>query len=873
MRRALGRLRALINRARLEYELDEEMRLHIDLEAADLARTRGLAPDEARRQAMIAFGGVERYREAHRDARGARGLEDLARDTRYAIRALARAPGFTVPVMLVLALVIGATTAAFSAVDAVLISRLPYPDDVRLVRIVEQSSPENRWNTSTADYQAIVEQQRSFSAVGAVRRSEGTVTAGGEPRRERVAAASAGFFAALGVRPAAGRTIEASDESPGAPPVVVIGQDFATRLFPASPLGRSLTIDGTAFTVVGVLPAGIRDLAGTRSELWTALQLTPPTRRGPFALSITARLKDGVTLDAARRDLAAVSERLLAQWSADFHDANAKLTPYPLRDWILGDASRALGIFGAAVLLVLLIAVANAASLMLARVSGRGREMTLRLVLGASRARIARLLMTESIGVALLGTAAGLALAWVVLHALVITGAGMPRLAEARLDPRAIAFAVGTGIAAGAIIGAYPILALFRGALAPALRSGDREVGAGRRTHALRGALVGAQFALVLPLLAGAGLLLNSFLRLQRVNVGFDPSRLVFVHVSLPRATYRDPAAMNVFWSRAVARLRSIPGITDAGVNNEMPGEESGDFDNFDLLDRPVPSGTSEPTAVAPQVTPGFFAAAGIPLLEGRLFTSGDSDAAPPVIIVSRSWVRRFSPDRPAVGRQLFQGGCRSCPPTTIIGVVGDVKYQGLSGDGIAMYNAAAQSSLRDGNVFARTSGPPSAAVERARDALRSLDPSLALDDAGAVGDRVAATITPQRQWTTLLGGFAVAALLLAAVGIFGMLSYLVAARTREIGVRVALGARQREIVLMILRRGMSFAAIGALAGLALTMLSGRWLAGVLFGVGATDPITLASVTLALLAVALAACWLPARRAAALTPMDAIRDD
>ena len=873
MRRAFGRIRAFFGRARLDRELEEEMRLHIEMEADDLARTRGLPPDEARRQALIGFGGIERYREAHRDARGVRWIDDLLRDARYAARALARTPGFTAAAALVLAIGIGATTAIFSAVDAVLVARLPYPHDEQLVRIVEQNAPANRWNTSTADFLGIMESQRSFSAVGAVRRGDVTVRGSGEPIRAAAAAASAGFFRALGVNAAAGRLIAPGDEVRGSARVVVLSHGMAGRLLGRAAPGGSVSIDGFSYEVVGILPPGVDELGGVRSGIWPALQLETPTRRGPFRLWTFARLRDGVTVDAARRDLAAVSARLLARWNSDFHDDAARLTPYPLREFILRDAPRTLAIFGAAVALVLLVAIANVASLMLARVTGRARELTLRAVLGASRGRIARLLVTESVGLAALGAALGIALAWVVLRALVTAGPAIPRLAGAQLDARAVAFAALTGLAAGALIGAYPVLSILRGAPAPALRSGDREIGAGGRTQAFRGALVAAQFALVLPLLAAAGLLLNSFLRLQRVDVGFDPSRLLYVHVSLPDAAYRDAAAMNAFWSRAVARLRATPGIADAGMNNQMPSDASGDFDNFDLLDRPVPLGTSEPVAIAAQASPGFFATAGIPLLAGRLFTEGDSAAAPPVIIVSRSWVARFSPDRPAIGRQLFQGGCRSCPPTTIIGVVGDVKYQGLAGNGEAMYNAATQSLARDGNLFVRTTGPPAGSLERVREVLRGIDPALALDDGGPVEGRFAAATVPERHWTALLGGFAIAALALAAVGIFGMLSYLVAVRTREIGVRLALGARRSEIVAMVLRRGMSFALAGAGAGLVLALLSGRWLAGSLYDVGAADPATLAAVTAALLLVALAACWLPARRAAALTPMDAIRDE
>ena len=870
-----SRIRAWLGRARIDREMRDEMRQHIDLEAAELARVRGLPPDEARRQALVRFGGVGRYEEEHRDARGTRWLDDLARDLRYAARSLARSPAFTISAAAVLALGIGSTTAIFSAVDAVIIARLPFPHDEQLVRIFEQNSPTNRWNISNADFLGVAAEQRSFSDVGAIRYGGVAISMGGDPRRAVIAQATSGLFRALGVRPEYGRLLEARDDVQGAPRVVVVTHEFAERELggAANAVGRSMTIDGTSSTVVGVLPPGCRELVGARSDLWPSLQIETPTRRGPFPNGMIARLKPGVTLEAARADLRAISRRLTARWSADLPDTLARLTPYTLRSQILRDAPRTLSIFSAAVLLVLLIAVANVASLMLVRVAGRTRELTLRAVLGASRGRIARLLVTESVSLGALGAALGIACAWLVLKALDWIGPAIPRLAGLTLDARAVAFAAFVGVASGALIAIQPVAALLRGSPASALRSGDREVGAGRGTHALRGVLVSTQFALALPLLAGAGLLLNSFLRLQRVDAGFDAAPLLYVHVSLPRGAYRDNAAMVAFWTRAVARVRETPGIVDAGVSGEMPGEANGDFDDFDLLDRPVLAGTSEPVTIAASADAGFFATTHVPLLEGRLFTEGDSANAPPVVLVSRSWVRRFSSDRPALGRQLYQGGCRTCPPTTVVGIVGDVRFQGLAGEGDAMYNPTGQSLMRDANLFARTPDDPARAVERVRAALRSLDPALALDDAGPLDARVRRTLAPQRHLATMLGGFAIAAVALAAVGIFGMLSYLVEARRREIGVRVALGARRPEVIAMVLRRGMTFALPGAALGLIAALVSGRWLSGVLYDVGAADPATLVGVTLLLLCVALIACWLPARRAAGVAPMVALRDE
>ena len=873
-RRVIRRLRALVQRDTLNRDVADEMRSHIEMEAKELARTHGLAPDEARRRAAVAFGGIDRHAEDHHDARGVRWIEDIVQDVRYAARALRRSPGFTITATLVLALGIGASTAIFSAVGAVLVSRLPYPDDDRLVRIVEQNSPTNRFGVSVADYQAIAAQQRSFTAVGAVQSREVAISVGEDVRRGAVAFADPGFFTALGVRPRHGRLIGAADSSSG-DNVAVLTQEFAQREFGgdgSTALGRTVTLDGVAYAVVGVLGAGVRDLAGVRSDVWSSLRLATPQRRGPFFLRVIGRMRDGVTIESARRDLASVSERIFPQWSSSFQDRTARLTPYSLREMMLGNASQTLGLVGAAVALVLLIAVANVASLTLVRVTSRSREAVLRTVLGASTTRVARLLVTESVVLSALGAAAGAALAPFLLRALLVVGPPIPRLREAGVDVRAIGFAAALALVTGILVGLYPAISLLGRDFSGALRSGDREIGANRSTHVLRGALVTAQFALALPLLATAALMLNSFVRLQRVDAGFDPRSLVYANVSLPAARYGSPTDAVAFWNRVLASVAEQPGVIAAGINQSMPPDEPADINNFDLVDRPVPPGDAQPTAPYTAASAGFFAAAGVPLLEGRMFTETDTGSAPPVMLVSRAWVRHYSADRPALGRQLQGGGCTTCPPFTIIGVVGDVKYQGLNGNGEAMYVPAGQNMSPSFNLFVRTAPGAGDAVDRVRNAVRAIDPGLALDDAGRLEDRVYTSVAPQRHWATLLGGFAIAALTLAAIGIFGMLSYLVAARRREIGVRVALGASRRGVIGMIVGRGMAYAVPGAVIGLFVSYIVRRRLEGVLFDVGGADPTTLMAATGVFLLVALVASLLPARRAANVSPMEAMRE-
>lgn len=873
--RMLRRLRALFGRDAMDRELNDEMRQHIELETNDLVRSQGLEPNEARRRALASFGGVERYTEAHRDARGVRWLDETLRDARYAFRSLRRSPAFTASAAAVLALGIGSSTAIFSAVDAVLISRLPYPNDDRLVRIVEQNSPTNRFGVSNADYRGIVAMQRSLASVGAASSGEVAIAVGkAPPRRAQITSATASFFQTLGTGVANGRGLLPQDEAQGAPNVVVLGHLFATREFssPAAAIGKTMTIDGVVHEVVGVLPRGVTDLAGARSEIWPALQLPTPRRRGPFVLRVVGLLNEGTSRETARTDLARVSLDLGRTWSASFPDTAAKLTPYPLREMMIRNAGKTLWLFAGAVALVLLIAVANVASLMLVRVTSRSREAALRTMLGASRARLARLLVTESIIVSLFGAVLGLAFAWVLLKGLMVLSSSIPRLAEASLDPRAFAFAAVIAALTGILIGLYPVISVFRRELRLSLGAGDREVGASRGMHALRGGLVSAQFALALPLLAGAALLVNSFVRLQRVDTGFDPSHVLYVRVSLPGASYGGPALTLPFWTRAIDRVKQVSGVEHVGVGTCIPPDACDDMNNFDIADRRLPPGAPQPVAPWSAASPELFQALGVRLLEGRFFTMADDSTSERVILVSREWVRKYSADRPAIGRKVLDGGCETCP-NTIVGIVGDVKYQGLAEGGEAVYRSSSQEDLRDAYLFARTAGPPHASLAAVRAALHSLDPGLALDEAGTIDERVAVSVTPQRHWTQLLGGFAIASLVLAAVGIFGMLSYLVAAREREIGVRVALGARRSEVMGMIVRRGMTYAVPGAAFGLIIALLARRWIENSLYDVSAADPLTLAVATVLLLGVATLACWIPARRAAAADPVKAIRSD
>ncbi|MEP6573282.1 MAG: ABC transporter permease, partial [Gemmatimonadota bacterium] len=678
----IERLRALLFRGRAERELQQEFSDHIERETEENIRN-GLSGETARRTAVIAFGGVDRFMEDVRDERGTRPLEDLLSDLRFAFRSLRRSPAFTITAILVLGLGLGAGTAVFSAVDAVLLAPLPYPGDDRLIRIYQQNSPTNRWGASVVDFRAIESLQRRLKALGVVRSRTIPVSAGSEPTRAQVGWATSGFFRALEITAGRGRLFSATDDLPGSPAVVIVTDAFARKTFGFGDgaLGRTITLDGTAHTVVGVLRPGVQDLAGVHADLWPVLQLRAPERRGPFGNMVIARLADGATLEEARAELAGISKRIFPDWAASFQDSSAVLVPVTLREVIHQGAGETLRLFSAAVALVLLVAIANVASLMLVRASGRWREMTLRTVLGASRGRLARLLVTESLVLAAGGAAAGWIIALFALRLFTATGGALPRLDEAHLDPRAAIVAGVLALIAGVGVGASPVFLLLRRDPASALRAGERSVGATRGAQALRGGFVVAEFALTLPLLAAAGLLLKSVVHLQQVQPGFDPKPVLALHVSLPAARYGSDSAISGFWARALPRAREVPGVISAGLGTAMPPDDPWDENNFDLVDHPVTPGSAQPVAPWSSATSDYFAALGVPLLDGRTFAAGDTGSSAPVVIVSRTWARRFFPEGSVIGRQLISGGCVTCPRTTVIGVVGDVKYTGLGGD------------------------------------------------------------------------------------------------------------------------------------------------------------------------------------------------
>ena len=863
----LLRARALFFSRREDLEMDDEVRFHLERDTEERIR-KGEAPAAARRDALLAFGGVEQYKEQARDARGTRPLEELGADIRYALRGLRRNPGFTLTGVLVLGLGIGATATVYSIVHSVVLADLPFPEPDRLVRVVQRNSPTNVWAISTADVVSIRERQRVFQEWGEVSAAEVALSGVGTPQRLPVARVSSGYFRVIGIPVAKGRSILPSDEAAEAPEVAVVTDAFARRVLGGADaaLGRSIALDGVPHTVVGVLPPGRDDLGGVRREVFATLKLPPIVRRGPFWLRGVGRLKPGVSLEAATADLARISAEILPTWT-DFRDSTAKLTPLPLRDLFVGGSVRQLGLFGGAVALVLLLAIVNVATLVLVRAAAREQELAVRVMLGARRGRVARLLVTENLILTLAAALLGLGIAYGGLRLAVAHLSTMPRIQDASLDWRVIAFGIGAAVLSGILVSLSPVAALRAGTNLAARATGQRTA-SGQRTSRMRTAFVVSEFALAWPLLVASGLLLNSFVRLQRVDPGFDPEGLVTIGVNLPSIRYPDFPSIFRFRALALQRLAAVPGVMSVGFANDVPPDPGyGGYDNFNLVHKPVPDGQAEPVVPWYSANPTYFETLGTRIVDGRNFTDADTTAAFPVVIVSESWARQFLPGESAVGRQLVQGGCYDCPRTTIIGVVEDVRNLGPAGSMVAAYGLLGQASSFE--VLARLRSVTPAAMEALRSELRRLDPELPLVES-TVADRVEASVADPMRWAAVLSAFAVCGMGLAALGVFGLMAYAVRQRRRELGVRLALGAPPETVTRLVVFRGMRYAAIGSAIGLGVTLLMVNRIRAMLYGVNPMDLATFAAVATLLLGSALLASWIPGRRAARIRPMEAI---
>ncbi len=810
-------------------------------------------------------------------------MAQLDQDLRYGLRVLRKSPGFTAAAVVLLALGIGANTAIFSVVDAVLLRPLPFPDAARLVKVAHVPPPRSfpgmtMFAVSPANYLDWRRQSRSFESMAAYAPASFTLTGVDQPEPVSGSAVSADFFAVLRARPAAGRFFLPEEDQPGRGNVVVLSHSFWQSHFAANPrvVGRKLTLDGQGYTVVGVLAARF-ELAGwnpTEGQLWTPLAWNDKLRalRGIHDYNVVARLNRGVSARQAQAEMDTISSRLARQYPAD--DAGWGAVVLPLHGYLVDNVRPALLVLLGAVVLVLLIACANVANLVLARTLGRRKEIAIRAALGASRARVLRQVLAESLLVALAGGALGLVLAHFGVRLIVSFLADLPRATEIALDGPVLAFTLVVSLLTGIAAGLAPALPMTRPDLAAALKQGlgrtDADSGGGRA----RGLLVVAEVALSLVLLIGAGLMIRSLVALRAVAPGLDPRHVVTMTVGLSSTKYPQPAQRQRFFDRLLRGVRSLPGVESAAVIDALPVSGGGSTQPIAIAGRPAAIVAEQPEVAVRRISPGYLRTLRIPLLRGRDFAEADAADQPAVVLVSAAMARRFWPHEDPIGKRLTLS---FVPQTSrlVVGVVGDVKQRGLEvTEPVAtLYQPAAQAPAAWLSLAVRTVPPPLGSVAAIERAVHEIDPGQPVQDVATMEDLLARSLAQRRFNMLLLAAFAGLALLLAAAGIYSVLAYSVRRRVREIGIRMALGAQLRDVLRLVLVEGMKPALAGMALGLAAAAALDRVVASLLYGVSPTDPATFAAVSILLGGVALVACFIPAYRATRVEPMAPLREE
>ena len=869
------RLRALLRRGEMDRELEEELRYHLERET-ELNLRGGMTPQEARRLALRAFGGVEQTRELCREARGVRMFQDLWQDLRYGARKLRKSPGFTLVAVMTLALGIGANSAIFSVVNAVLLRPLPFEEPEQLVRVFGTNARRGSFSRphSYLNFSDLRGQNQTFESMAAYSGMTAALSGAEAPEQITGVIASGDIFRVLRAKPLMGRLLEPGDERPGGSNAVVIGHGLWQRRFGSDPqiVGRSIKLDGREREIVGVTPAdfGFEFVTGA-ADFWTAIDPTASgyQQRGAIFLEAIGRLKPGVTLGQAGADLEVVSSRL----EQEYQDSNAGIGVRlaSAQEELVGDVRQTLLVLLGAVGFVLLIACANVANLLLARSAGRHREVAVRSALGAWRGRIIRQLLTESLLLALAGGALGLLFAlWGMKLLSAFVPENVPRFGETSMDLRVLGFTLAASVLTGLLFGIAPALQSSRFDLNEALKEGGRGGTGGRGRARVRGLLIVSEVALSLVLLIGAGLLVKSFFKLRNTDPGFDASNTLTASLSLAPVRYDTDEKVAEFFRLLVERVRQLPGVESVGAVTPLPlGDNSYSFSFSVVGQPPLPPGQRQ-SAAARFVTPDYFRAQGVPLRAGRVFTDADKAGAPGVIIVNEAFARRYLPGVEPLGQRVRLG--INSIEGEVVGVVGDIRGSFLETPAVPEYYVPeAAVSFNDMTLVIRTAGDPASLAPALRQVVSEMDAELPLYDVRTMESLLARSVARQRFSMTLVGVFAVLAMLLSAVGIFSVMSSLVAQRSHEIGIRMALGARPGDILSMVVRHGAGLTLVGVAVGLAASFALTRLASGLLYQVSATDPAVYGGITALLAAVALLACYLPARRATKVDPLIALR--
>jgi putative ABC transport system permease protein len=807
-------------------------------------------------------------------------METFRQDLRYGLRMLTRSPGFTAIAILTLALGIGANTAIFTVVNSVLLRPLPYPEPGRLVLLTEHWERFPILSVSYQNYCDWRDQSHSFELVGAARNANLTLTGAGEPDRLQGQMASASLFPLLGVKPPLGRTIEPADDRPNSAPVVMLSYGLWQRRFggTADVLGRSITLDNNPYTVIGVLPPGFEFLQPAdvmvAMEPWA--KTLPDDRSWHPGIQPLARLRPGVSLDQARAEMMTIAKRLEQQYPD--YDTGVGANVNFLHEQIVANSRPALLVLLAAVALVLLIACANVANLLLARATNREKEIAIRVALGASRGRVVRQLLTESVLLALAGGALAILFAFNGLGSLLrLAGSSLPRSAGIHMDMPVLAFTAGLSLLTGILFGLAPALQATRIDLREELnRAGRGAVGAAKHLH-LRSVLVVSEVALAMILLVGAGLLIQSFLRLSAVTPGFQPDHILLADVPLSQTAYAKPEQRTAFFDRLLERAQALPGVRAGGATTFLPVSGIGGAIHFNIADRPPKSPHDYILAGYRAISPRYLEALGVPLLAGRMLSLQDSSQASAVVVINEAMARQFFPGESPLGKKMQLGATPGpgAPLMEIVGVVGNVRYALGSDPQAEMYVPYAQ-AIPELPVFTmtvalRAAGDPQSLSSALREAVREINRDQPVVKIRTMEQNMNDSVAAPRFRTLLLGALAGLALALAGIGVYGVMAYSVSQRTHEIGVRVALGAQMRDVLGLVLGHGLALALTGVAIGAAVALALSRVLASFLYGVTPTDPITYLGVAVLLTGISALACYIPARRATQVDPMTALR--